>query len=224
MCINTGIKEAILSGDAKAAEQLTRQWLSSGRSAQEFCDTALPPTVEAIREQFAQQAFYLPELLVALRAAQAALRVVHATGGRTRACGEVVVGSLTWHGHGMCRDVVVSLLEVSGWDVVDLGGNVPPAQFVDACIETRALVLVITELPVASGRMASRMPCHEVAALVEEMEARGIRQRTKILLVGFATDSLLQGLHEVDAICDDLAEVPSSVQGLVRRTRASFSC
>jgi methanogenic corrinoid protein MtbC1 len=224
MSSNIRIKEAILSGDVKATEDLTRQWLSSGRSAQEFCDTALSPTVEAIREQFAQQAFYLPELLVALRAAQAALRVVHVTGGRTRACGKVVVGSLVWNGHGMCRDVVVSLLKVSGWDVVDLGGNVPPAQFVDACIETRVLVLVIAELPVASGRMASKTPWQEVAAIVEEMEAHGIRQRTRILLVGFATDSLLQRLHEVDAICDNLAEVPSSVQGLVRHTRASFSC
>ena len=70
MCSNIGIKEAVLSGDVQAAEELTRQWLGSGRSAQEFCDRALSPTVEAIMEQFAQRVFYLPELLVSLRAAK----------------------------------------------------------------------------------------------------------------------------------------------------------
>lgn len=220
MCSNTGIEEAILSGDVKAAEDLTRQWLSSGRSAQEFQENVLPKAVDVIRGQFAQQAFYLPELLVALCAAQAALRVVHATGGRTRGCGKVVVGSLAWNGHGMCRDVVVSLLKVSGWDVVDLGGNVSPAQFVDACVETRASALVIAELPVASGRMASRVPYQEVATLLEEMEARGVRQRTRILLVGH---NPLQEPHDVDAVCDDLMEVPRSVQRLVMDAYAESS-
>ncbi|MEN6367803.1 MAG: B12-binding domain-containing protein [Thermoguttaceae bacterium] len=226
MCDNTDIKEAILSGNAKAAEELTQRWLSSGRSARELRDTALSPAIEAIREQYARQAFYLPELLVSLRAAKAALSAVDAAGGREQlTCGKVVVGSLAWNGHGMCRDTIANLLEVCGWDVVDLGGDVSPAQFADVCANARASVLVVVELPIASGRMSSRVPCQEVAALVEEMEARGIRQRTRILFVGLAADSLPQGLHEVDAICGDLMEVPSSVQGLVKRPRAaSCSC
>jgi len=225
MCSNA-IKEAILSGDVKAVEEHTRQWLNSGRSAQEFQENVLSPAVDAIRERFAQQTFYLPELLVALRAAQAALSVVDAAGGMEQlTCGKVVVGSLAWNGHGMCRDTIANLLGVCGWEVVDLGENVSPAKLADACAETRASVLVIAELPIASGRMSSRVPGQEVAALVEEMEARGIRQRTRILFVGTATDSLSQGLHEVDAICGDLMEVPSSVQGLVKPPRAaSCSC
>ena len=134
------------------------------------------------------------------------MRAIDAVGDERRLTrGRVVVGSLAWNDHVLCRDVVVSLLKVSGWDVVDLGGNASPARFADACAETSALVLVIAELPIASARMVSKVPRQEVAALVEEMEVRGIRQRTRILLVGFAADSYSQGLHEVDMICDDLA-------------------
>jgi methanogenic corrinoid protein MtbC1 len=224
MCSNTAIKEAILSGDAKAAAELTQQWLDSGHSVQECQEKVLSPAVEAIREQFTQQAFYLPELLVSLRAAKAALNAIDAAGGRDQlTCGKVVVGSLAWNGHGMCRDTIVSLLEICGWDVVDLGGNVLPTQFVVACIETLASVLVIAELPIASGRMASKTPSREVKALLEEMEARGVRQRIKILLVGLAPDGLLQEPHDVDAVCDGLTEVPRAVQRLVTDAYAESS-
>jgi len=62
-----------------------------------------------------------------------------------------------------------------------------------------------------------------LVSLVEENDVRGIRQRTRILLVGLAPDSLLQGPHEVDAICDVLVEVPPSVQRLVTDTYAESS-
>jgi methanogenic corrinoid protein MtbC1 len=226
MCSDAGVQEAILSGDANAVKQRTQQWLKSGHSVQEFRDTVLCPVVETIRQQFATREFFLPELLVSLRAAKAALGILDAAGRSNRpTCGKVVVGSLAWNGHGFCRDVIVNLLEVCGWDVVDLGQDVSPVRLADACAETRASVLVIAELSFAPGRLSARMPTEGVEALVKEMEARGIRQRTRILLVGLVSDGLSHGPHEVDAICDDLAEVPASVQGLAKHTcTESLSC
>jgi 5-methyltetrahydrofolate--homocysteine methyltransferase len=186
----------------------------------------LSPAIEALREQFAQQAFFLPELLVSLRAAKAAMSVLDAAGGIDRRThGRVVVGSLAWNSHGFSRDVIVGLLQVCGWDVVDLGENVPPAKLADACAEANASVVVIAELFFAPGRLSSRGRSEEVETVVKELDARGIRQQTRILLVGLASDGLLQGPHEVDAICDDLAEVPASVRELAGRTHTkSSSC
>lgn len=215
MCSDAGVDEAILSGDARTVEARTRRWLTSGHSIQEFQEAVLRPAIEAIRQQFAKREFYLPELLVSLRAAKAAVGVLDAAGRTDQPRrGKVVVGSLAWNGHGFSRNVVVDLLEVCGWDVVDLGEDVSPVRFADVCVETCASVLVVTALSFSPGRLSSVVANQEIKSLLEEMDSRGIRKRMKILLVGFVSDSLLQSSHELDAICDDLVDVVPTVHQL----------
>lgn len=210
------IERLILAADESAAEKLGREWLAAGRSAREFQEAILSPAVATIRQRFAQQVIYLPELLVFLRSARASRSVVRdAADIREWSPGDkIVVGSLAWHDHGLCRDVIVGLLEVSGWNVVDLGANVSPVRFAEVCDETRASVLIVAELALATGRMSPRSACREIAALAQDLAARGIRQRTKILFVGLASDEVAFGPHGVDAVCDDLAEVPPMVRRL----------
>jgi methanogenic corrinoid protein MtbC1 len=216
MCNSATLVQSILTGDAKASETLARQWPAAGRSTREFYDTVLAPAIAALRERFARRDFYLPELLIALRAARKAIDVVHgAAGGETQSLRDtVVLGSLAWDGHGLCRSVVRSLLQVSGWRVSDVGANVPPARFADACTETHASVLVVADMAIASGPVPPMASSREISSLVEELDARGIRKQTKVLLVSLAPDSSLKGPHRVDMICDDLTEVPPSVRRL----------
>jgi 5-methyltetrahydrofolate--homocysteine methyltransferase len=216
------LEQSILAGDAKTAEMLAEEWLVSERTTREFCDTVLLPTMKSLRERFVRQEFFLPELLISLRAARRAMDVVD------RVCGDkdqplrqrVVVGALACDRHGLCRSMVVSLLGISGWQVTDLGANVCPARLAEACEETGASVLVIADLPIASGQISSTAPSREMAALARELEVRGIREKTRILLVSLAPDDVLKGPHRVDMICDDPADVPPSVRQLAERACA----
>ena len=127
------IRQAIVAGDVSVSEELTRGLMSSGCPAQEVYDWVLSPAVKAIGEQFVRQAFYLPELLVSLRAAKAAMNAVDAAHGGDRCTrGTIVIGSLSWNGRGFCHDVIVSMLEICGWGVVDLGEDVSPTRLVRA--------------------------------------------------------------------------------------------
>ena len=211
------IRQAILAGDVSVSEELTRGLMSSGCPAQEVYDWVLSPAVKAIGEQFVRQAFYLPELLVSLRAAKAAMNAVDAAHGGDRCTrGTIVIGSLSWNGRGFCHDVIVSMLEICGWGVVDLGEDLSPTRLVESCAQTRASVLVIAELSLGPERGVCKATSQKIEALVKEMDVRGIRQRTRILVVSSASDDFAQGLNEVDAICDNLAEIPSFVERLAK--------
>ena len=172
--------------------------------------------MKVLRERFVRQEFFLPELLISLRAARRAMDVVdRALGDKDQPLRQrVVVGALACDRHGLCRSMVVSLLEVSGWQVTDLGANVCPARLAEACVDTGASVLVVADLPIASGQVSSTAPFREMTALARELEVRGIRQKTRILLVSLAPEDVLKGPHRVDMICDDPADVPPSVQRL----------
>ena len=211
------IRQAILAGDVSVSEELTRGLMSSGCPAQEVYDWVLSPAVKAIGEQFVRQAFYLPELLVSLRAAKAAMNAVDAAHGGDRCTrGTIVIGSLSWNGRGFCHDVIVSMLEICGWGVVDLGEDVSPTRLVKSCAQTRASVLVIAELSFGPERGVCKATSQKIEALVKEMDIRGIRQRTRILVVSSASDDFAQGPNEVDAICDNWAEIPSFVERLAK--------
>ena len=91
-----------------------------------------------------------------------------------------------------------------------------PTRLVKSCAQTRASVLVIAELSFGPERGVCKATSQKIEALVKEMDIRGIRQRTRILVVSSASDDFAQGLNEVDAICDNLAEIPSFVERLAK--------
>jgi 5-methyltetrahydrofolate--homocysteine methyltransferase len=215
MCDNANIERSILTGNVKTTEDLTRQWLASGRSAREFCNSLLFPVAETIRHRFAQGIFYLPELLVATRAARASMQIVRnvASDEIFPSKDKVITGSLGWSGYDLSRSIIVGLLTACGWDVVDLGGNVLPNKFADTCVEMHAIMLILAELPIF-GRFSS-VDCDEVNALIQALELRGIRQQTRILLVGCKSNERHCQQSAVDATCNELTEVPPAVRRLV---------
>jgi 5-methyltetrahydrofolate--homocysteine methyltransferase len=174
------------------------------------------PAAETIRKRFAQGEFYLPELLVSLRATQASMCVIRKIVGDEifATKDKVLVGSLGWKGFDLSRHIITSLLTTCGWDVTDLGGNLSPTAFADACAETHADVLVLVQLPI-SARHTAAVGRIAVDGLVLALESRGIRQRTRLLLVGCEPDKERHSFPGMDAICSEFGDVPSVVNLLV---------
>jgi methanogenic corrinoid protein MtbC1 len=215
MCKVACIEKAILSGNIAAVKEETRQWLESGRSVRDFQEAVLCPVVEMIRQRYTQQIFFIPELLVSLRAAKAAIGILDAgrESGRLRH-GRIVVGSLSWNNFTFDCNVIVDFLEVCGWDVVDLGDNASPARLIGSCIETGASVLVVAASSFASGRLSPPVAYKEIDSLLVEMHSRGLRQQIRMVLVGLGLEGFLREAGKVDAICDDPTNVPTVVHQL----------
>lgn len=109
--------------------------------------------------------------------------------------GSVVVGTVKGDVHDIGKDLVVSTLRASGYDVTDLGVNVAPERFVEALKETGATVLALSGLLTISFD-----PMKEAVAAVE---AAGLRSQVKIMLGGGPVTELVRAYAGADALGAD---------------------
>lgn len=130
---------AILTGDAKKAEQVTKTALAEKVDPAEIVQKYMIPAMAEVGNRFECNEYFVPELLIAARAMKCALELISpllvATG--TEPIGRVVIGTVQGDLHDIGKNLVASMLEGGGFQVIDLGVDVPPEKFVEAAQERR---------------------------------------------------------------------------------------
>jgi 5-methyltetrahydrofolate--homocysteine methyltransferase len=131
-----------------------------------------------VGRRFECNQFFVPELLLAARAMKASLELLRpllAERG-TEPIGRAVVGTVKGDLHDVGKNLVASLLEGGGFEVIDLGVNVPPEKFVAAAREKNAQIVGLSAL------LTTTMP--SMRSTVEAFKAAGMRDQVKILIGG----------------------------------------
>jgi methanogenic corrinoid protein MtbC1 len=211
------LRQAVVTGNVQDAVKQTRDFLREGMTVPQLVDTAVVPAMESVVAQFARREVYMPELLVSLRAACAAIRVAKENcGDGYTPKGIVAVGAVSPNSQRFCRQVIADLLEAFGYQVIDVGANSPASKFAVWCAAAGASLLVLAELPLPPERPISQAAIAEITKIAREMQVRGIRERTRILWVGLGAEHAPDGAQRPDAACDDLAEIPQMVRQLVK--------
>ncbi len=143
-----GVKQRLIEGDARGVAELARQALQEGYPAQSILGEALIPGMGRVGELFEQGEYFVPELLLAARAMYAALDLLrpHLTAAGVEAVGKVVLGTVQGDLHDIGKKLVMIMLEGSGFQVIDLGSDVPPQRFVDAARESGAKLVGLSAL------------------------------------------------------------------------------
>ncbi|MDI7277564.1 MAG: corrinoid protein [Anaerolineae bacterium] len=132
--------------------ELTERLLAEGVHALDVIDTA-SRAMHRVGERFAAFEIFLPELMIAgerMKRCMAVLQPPLLAGGAQAACGRVVIGTVSGDVHDIGKNLVATMLSVGGFDVVDLGVNVPPLDFIRAAREQRADILALSSLMTAS--------------------------------------------------------------------------
>jgi corrinoid protein of di/trimethylamine methyltransferase len=163
MTIVDQIKEAVMEGRDGDVSALTKQALAAGVSAGDLSDKALIAAMTVVGERFRTREIFLPEVLLAARAMNAGLQALkpHLEGGRVAGRGTVIMGTVEGDIHDIGKNLVSIMLRGAGFEVVDLGNNVPAAKFVEAAREHEACVvgmsaLLTTTMP-GMGRVISAL-------------------------------------------------------------------
>ncbi|HJM65065.1 MAG: cobalamin-binding protein [Roseibacillus sp.] len=128
------LREAILQGNMDLARTLTEQALAEDVDPLALVDEQMVPAMDEMGRRFDCSEAFVPELLLAARAMKGAMEVVGpplAEAGR-EPVGRAVVGTVQGDLHDIGKNLVGSMLEGAGFEVRDLGVNVPPEQFVAA--------------------------------------------------------------------------------------------
>jgi 5-methyltetrahydrofolate--homocysteine methyltransferase len=174
----TELYQAILTGDASTAEDLTRAALQSGADPIELVYGQMVPAMDEVGTRFECNEYFVPELLMAARAMKAALALItpHLAAAGAEPAGRVVIGTVRWDQHDIGKNLVIAMLEGGGFQVVDLGVDVEPEQFVEAAKEKPGTILGLSTL------LTNRMG--EMQAVISALEEAGIRDSTKVIIGG----------------------------------------
>ncbi len=174
----TQLNEAIIKGDAKTAVSVTREALAEGGDPVDLVTRYMIPAMDEVGKRFECQEYFVPELLLSARAMKGALELVRpllAARG-TMPAGRVVIGTVKGDLHDIGKNLVASMLEGAGFEVIDLGTDVAPAKFVAEAQARRAHLVALSAL------LTTTMP--SMRTTVEEFRKANARDNVKIIIGG----------------------------------------
>jgi 5-methyltetrahydrofolate--homocysteine methyltransferase len=172
------ISNAVIEGRLKDIPDLTNTALSSGLTAKEILDKGLMPGMDVIGVEFKKGKKFVPEVLLSARTMQASLGILKPLLAQTgeKMAGKVIIGTVKGDLHDIGKSLVGMLLEGSGFEVVDLGKDVPPENFVDAVKKEKPNIVAMSALLTTTMRSMG----HTMTALKEA----GLRETVKIMIGG----------------------------------------
>jgi len=178
MSILLDIKEATISGKHQRVEELTRQALEDGIEADAIIQEALIPAMGLVGEDFGAGKIYIPEMLIAARAMKTGMEILKPilVGEKIQTIGKVVIGTVKGDMHDIGKKLVVMMLEGSGFEVVDLGIDVPSHKFVEAVKDYTPDFMAMSAL------LTTTMV--EMKRIIEAVEEAGLRREVKIMVGG----------------------------------------
>jgi 5-methyltetrahydrofolate--homocysteine methyltransferase len=180
MC--TELTEAILAMDEDGALAIVKERLDGGEAPEAVLDDARS-AMTTLGDRFACEEVFIPELIMGgeiMKGIAAELKPRITAGETTEKRGTVVLGTVHGDIHDIGKDVVVMMLEVSGYDVHDLGIDVPVASFVAAIREHGAHVVGL------SGLLT--LAFDSMKDTIAGIEAAGLRDQVRIMIGGSPVD------------------------------------
>jgi corrinoid protein of di/trimethylamine methyltransferase len=170
--------QAVLDGDAKTAVSVTQQALAEQADPLELISKAMVPAMNEVGRRYEQEEYFVPELLLSARAMKGSmelLRPLLADRG-AQPVGRVAIGTVQGDLHDIGKNLVASMLEGGGFEVVDLGTDVPPKKFIDAIEQEHIQIVALSALLTVT--MAS------MKKTIDALRDAGVRDRVKVMVGG----------------------------------------
>jgi 5-methyltetrahydrofolate--homocysteine methyltransferase len=179
MSIFEDLQQAIIDGKAPLARELTQKGLSEGARPAAFFPKAIIPAMDEVGRRMRECEFFIPEVLIAARAARAAsdiLRPLLVGEESVQSAGTVVCGTVKGDLHDIGKNIVAMMLESAGFRIVDLGVDVGPEKIVQAVREQEANIVALSAL------LTTTMV--NMKALIEALVTAGLRDKVKVMVGG----------------------------------------
>ncbi len=207
--------EIIQRGDESIAVDYARQCIAEGMLPMEVYTDLICPLMEEMSSAFERLEIYLPELMKAAMCVrevqdQVLLPEIKRSGDRGLFKGRVVIGTCQGDIHEVGKSMVSMLLCVNGFDVLDLGTNVKPDDFVSAAKQHNADIIAMSSMLTAS------LPY--VKDVISRLITLGIRDRYRIVVGGAAVTPEWASMAGLDGFGRDAVEAVNICNKLVDTT------
>ncbi len=173
-----GIAESVIKGNAPEVERLVKEAIDEGVSASEILDKGLVAGMNVVGDKFKKNEFYVPEVLIAARAMKAGMALLRPLLAETgvKPVAKFLIGTVKGDLHDIGKNLVAMMMEGAGFQVIDLGIDVPPEKFVES---------IQNESPDLVG-MSALLTTTMVSMkdTIDALEKAGVRDKVKVIIGG----------------------------------------
>jgi corrinoid protein of di/trimethylamine methyltransferase len=203
------VQQDVLDGDRESIIEHVQQLLAQGVSAHDILQKGMISAMEIIGGQFKTGDVFIPEVLLAARAMNEALRVLepYLATGELATRGKVVIGTVRGDLHDIGKNMVATMLRGAGLEIRDIGANVSPENFVKAVREHQPDVLAISAL------LTTTMP--EMREVITALTAAGLREKVRIVVGGAPVNDKFAHDIGADGYAPDAGDAVVLVKGLL---------
>ncbi len=203
------VYDAILEGDTKRAIAATEKALAENANPLDLVQKFMIPAMAEVGNRFECEEYFVPEMLISARAMKASLGILRprlaAQGAKP--VGRVLIGTVKGDLHDIGKNLVASMLEGGGFEVIDLGTDVAPEKFVEAVKEKDPNLICLSAL------LTVTMP--SMKSTIEALQQAGVRQKVKVLIGGAPITQSFANQIGADGYGENAASAVNLARGFV---------
>ena len=189
------LRKAIQEYDVDQAKHFSEEAIKGGLDPTEIIKRGPAVVLKEIGEKFACGELFLPELVAAGQAGEASIAVLNEEISRrsesTESLGKVVIGTVSGDVHSIGKNIVATMLRVAGFDVTDLGVDVPTDIFIQTVKELKPDILGLSALVTTT--------MDEQRKIIIRLKEEGLRRKVKVMVGGAPVT--LEWAKEIGADC-----------------------
>ena len=205
------LQEVVIVGEPDQARKLAAQALEEGVAPLIAIEGALNPGMEVVGDRYERGEYFIPDLVMAAEAMKAAMAVFEpalmARQEQRRVLGTVVIGTVEGDIHEIGKSLVATMLSTAGFQVHDLGVDVPACDFVKRVQETEANVVGLSALLTTTMR--------NQGMVIEALKEAGLREQVKVVIGGAPSNPEWAQIIGADAYAENANEAVTVVTQLL---------
>ena len=205
------LAQTIIDGAKEECVHLIEEGLANGMDPLDAVEKGLSKGITKVGDDFGAGIFFLPELIQAANAMKEGVAIldekIKASGKERKSLGKIVIGTVKGDIHDIGKSVVSAVLQANGYDVVDIGIDVPENQFIQAVRDNNADVLGMSTL--------LTLPLEEMGKVIEKMKEEGLRDKVKVIVGGCPVTQEFADEIDADAVGFDAQDAVVKVNRLL---------
>jgi methylmalonyl-CoA mutase cobalamin-binding domain/chain len=203
------LRNAVIDGDDTLARQLAEEASRAGLDARQLVERAMIPAMDEVGARFERNEYFVPELLLSARAMKAAFAVLAPAlaAGPAASRGRIAIGTVRGDLHDLGKNLVATMLQGAGFDILDLGVDVAPERFVEAVCSDHVDVIAMSSL------ITTTMP--GMAGAIGALDRAGLRSAVKVIVGGAPVTAAYAARIGADGYSDNAAGAVALVRRLL---------
>ena len=203
------VNDLVVRGKAKLVPAAVQEAPDEGCEASALLDTMIA-AMDVVGENFKNGEIFVPEMLISAKAMKKGVEVLkpHLSSGATGALGKVIIGTVAGDLHDIGKNLVAMMIESAGFEIIDLGVDVPVEKFISAAEENPDVKIIA-----CSALLTTTMPAME--ATVAAINAAPWRGNVKVMVGGAPITQEFADKIGADAYTADAASAAKRAKELV---------